>query len=96
MTAAISKARAARSVITMRGVLNNARNGVEICEACQGAGSEVVFGEICPCVRPTVVEMEFVVSRSLKEALEVRILSEGHDHGQESDHVGLDANQDCG
>ena len=76
--------------------LHDERNDVEFCEACQGAGSEVGFGETCLCVRPSVVEMEFVVSMSLKAEPEVLILSVGHDLGQESDHVGHGGDQDLG
>ena len=76
--------------------LHDVRIGVEICEACHEVGSEVVFGEICPGAKPTVVEVGFVVSRLLKGADEEQLSSGGRDLELVNDHVVYDANQGCG
>ena len=72
--------------------LHDVRIGVEICEACHEVGSEVVFGEICPGTKPTVVEVGFVVSRSLKGAYEELLSSGGRDLELVNDHVVYDVN----
>ena len=76
--------------------LHDLRNGVEICEACHEVGSEAVFGEICLGAKPTVVEVGFVVSRSLKGAYEELSSSEGRDRDLVNDSDVSDANQGCG